>query len=65
MIEEVWRFGIRFSLDAVYHPTLVNMDAQRNLPAIALHILSQQSGIDHNSAIGHHSQRVIVGSRGS
>ena len=65
MIEEVGRFGIRLSLNAVHHPTLVNMDAQRNLPAIALHILRQQSGIDHNSAIGHHSQRVVVGSQGS
>ena len=65
MIEEVGRFGIRFSLNAVHHPTLVNMDAQRNLPAIALHILSQQSGIHHNSAVGHHSERVVVGSRGS
>ena len=40
------------------------MDAQRNLPAITLHVLGQQSGIDHNSTIGHYSQRVVVGSHG-
>ena len=64
MIEEVGCFGIRLSLDAVHHPTLIDVYAQRNRSAEALHILGQQSGIYHNSAVGHHSERVVVGSRG-